>query len=153
MPHGSLLVDQNGSVVSGLVVKDRLMLSEEGILTVILTINKTSGQLVTSPDIISRGFIAMRESEELMSLLRSELRRAVQQRFKRVDLDRFKQEIREFITLFLFEQTGRSPIVIPVVNSIGGRTETKNKRPPTPIGETADLKRFQEMRAQLLNRK
>ena len=40
MPHGSLLVDQNGSIVSGLVVKDRLMLSEEGILTVILTLDK-----------------------------------------------------------------------------------------------------------------
>jgi ribonuclease J len=80
VPHGSLLVDQTGSVVNGLVVKDRLMLSEQGILTVILTIDKKSGQLLSSPDVISRGFIAMRESDELIGLFRSELRRAVQQR-------------------------------------------------------------------------
>ncbi len=121
VPHGSLLVDQTGSVVSGLVVKDRLMLGEEGILTAILTIDKHSGQLLTSPDIISRGFITMRDSEEMMSLFRAELRRAVRQRFKRVELDRFKHEMRDLIMHFLFEQTGRSPIVIPVVNIIGGK--------------------------------
>ncbi len=156
VPHGSLLVDQTGTVVSGIVVKDRLMLSEEGILAVILTVDKKSGQLLASPDIISRGFIAMRDSEELMSMLRSELRRAVQQRFKRVDLDRFKQEMRDFITHFLFDQTGRSPIVIPVVNIIGGKVEAKtvhaNRQPSTETKTAADQKRFQEMRARLLTK-
>ncbi len=154
VPHGSLLVDQTGSIVSGLVVKDRLMLSAEGILTAILTVDKKSGQLLTSPDIISRGFITMRDSEELMSLFRAELRRAVQQRFKRVDLDRFKQEMRDFITHFLFDQTGRSPIVIPVVNIIGGKVETKalhpNKQPSAEAKAASDQQRFQEMRARLL---
>ncbi len=154
VPHGSLLVDQTGNIVSGLVVKDRLMLSEEGILTAILTVDKKSGQLLTSPDIISRGFITMRDSEELMSLFRSELRRAVQQRFKRVDLDRFKQEMRDFITHFLFDQTGRSPIVIPVVNIIGGKVEARtvhaNKQPSVEAKAASDQKRFQEMRARLL---
>jgi len=154
VPHGSLLVDQTGSVVSGIVVKDRLMLSEEGILAVILTVDKKSGQLLTSPDIISRGFIAMRDSEELMGLFRAELRRAVQQRFKRVDLDRFKQEMRDFITHFLFDQTGRSPIVIPVVNLISGKIEARtvhgNKQPSAEAKAMADQKRFQEMRARLL---
>ena len=128
------------------------MLSEEGILTV--PNDQQNIRAAYSGPNIGRGWSAMRESEELVSLLGSELRRAVQQRFKRVDLDRFKQEIRKIITLFLFEQTGRSPIVIPVVGSVGGggTKNFKNKRPPTPIGETADLKRFQEMRA-LLNRK
>jgi len=154
VPHGSLLVDQTGSVVSGIVVKDRLMLSEEGILAVILTVDKKSGQLLTSPDIISRGFIAMRDSEELMGLFRAELRRAVQQRFKRVDLDRFKQEMRDFITHFLFDQTGRSPIVIPVVNLISGKIEARtvhgNKQSSAEAKAMADQKRFQEMRARLL---
>jgi len=154
VPHGSLLVDQTGGIVSGLVVKDRLMLSEEGILTAILTVDKKSGQLLTSPDIISRGFIAMRDSEELMSLFRSELRRAVQQSYKRVDLDRFKQEMRDFITQFLFDQTGRSPIVIPVVNIIGGKGEAKtvhaDRKSSAEAKASADQKRFQEMRAKLL---
>jgi len=154
VPHGSLLVDQTGSIVSGLVVKDRLMLSEQGILTVILTVDNKSGQLLTSPDIISRGFIAMRDSEELVGLFRTELRRAVQQRFKRVDLDRFKTEMRDFVTHFLFDQTGRSPIVIPVVNVIGGKVTAKTahteKQPTAEAKATADQKRFQEMRARLL---
>lgn len=127
-PHGSVLVDQSGSVVSGIVVKDRIMLSEEGLVAVILTIDKRTGQLATSPDIISRGFIYMRDNEELMNNFRAELRRAVAQRFKRVDLDRFKAELKDHVTHFLYEHTQRSPIVIPVVNviSAGKQGESKN---------------------------
>ena len=153
--HGSLLVDQNGKVVNGIVVKDRLMLSEEGIMAVILTIDKKTGQLLTSPDIISRGFIAVKENKALMDKFRAELRRAVSQRFTRVDIDRFKAEMRDYMTHFLFEQTGRSPIVIPVVNVIGNKAETKTAQPdsrPQSHKDTtaADQKRFQEMRARLL---
>ena len=97
----------------------------------------------------------MRDSEELMSLFRSELRRAVQQRYKRVDLDRFKQEMRDFITHFLFDQTGRSPIVIPIVNIIGGKVEARtvhtNQQPSLEAKVAADQKRFQEMRARLMS--
>jgi ribonuclease J len=154
VPHGSLLVDQNGSIVSGLVVKDRLMLSEEGIMAVILTLDKKSGQLLTSPDIISRGFIAMKDNEELMSLFRTELRRAVSQRYKRIDLDRFKAEIRDYITHFMYEKTGRSPIVIPVINIIGGKVDAKTVHTSkvTNPEERAqkDQQRFAEMRARLL---
>ncbi len=154
VPQGSLLVDQTGNVVSGIVVKDRLMLSEQGILTIILTVDNKSGQLLTSPDIISRGFIAMRDSEELMGLFRAELRRAVQQRFKRIDLDRFKTEMRDFVTHFLFDHTGRSPIVIPVVNVIGGKVAAKtvhtDKQPSSEAKAASDRQRFQEMRARLL---
>jgi ribonuclease J len=165
VPHGTVLVDQTGAIVSNVVVKDRLMLAEEGLVAVVLTIDKRSGNLATSPDIISRGFIYMRDNEELMNAFRSELRRAVGQRFKRVDLDRFKQEIKEHVTHFLFEQTQRSPIVIPVVNVIGGKPAGDNKnnanRPavtpkdapaPTPEEQAAEMQeRFQQMRAKLLN--
>jgi hypothetical protein len=66
-----------------------------------------------------------------MNLFRTELRRAVSQRYKRVDLDRFKAELRDYITHFLFEQTQRSPIVIPVVNVVstkGGSAPAKNDK-------------------------
>jgi ribonuclease J len=127
VPHGSLLVDQSGSIVSGIVVKDRVLLAEGGLVSVILTIDRKSGQLMTSPDIISRGFIYMKDSEELVSTLRAELKRAVQQRFKRVDLDRFKAELKDHITHYLFEHTGGSPIVIPVVNIVGGPQKQGNQ--------------------------
>ncbi len=141
-------------------------------MAVVLTIDKKTGQLSTSPDIISRGFIYMKDNEELMNTFRTELRRAVQQRYKRIDLDRFKAELKDHITHFLYEQTGGSPIVIPVVNIIGGGGNGKpdgapnggNSRklvqavnsqpieqPPTPeqVAQTQQ-DRFQEMRARLL---
>lgn len=163
VPHGTVLVDQTGAEVSSVVIKDRLVLAEEGLVAVVLTIDKRTGNLMTSPDIISRGFIYMRDNEELMNGLRTELRRAVGQRFKRVELDRFKVELKEHITHYLFEQTGRSPIVIPVVNIVGGKTEGKggsgksgqkdNNAPSrTPEQIAAEQQqRFQEMRAKLLN--
>lgn len=175
VPHGTVLVDQTGATVSGVVVKDRVVLAEEGLVAIVLTIDKRSGSLMTSPDIISRGFIYMREQEEIMTGLRAELRRAVQQRFKRVDLDRFKAELKDHITHYLFEQTQRSPIVIPVVNVIGGKSDSKPSngangsngsngnrnndsegKGDNPPAKTAEQiakdqeKRFQEMRARLL---
>ncbi|HSX18386.1 MAG TPA: ribonuclease J [Candidatus Saccharimonadales bacterium] len=161
VPHGTILVDQTGAIVSTVVVKDRVLLAEEGMVAVVLTIDKKSGQLLTSPDIISRGFIYMKENEELMNAFRAELRRAVTQRFKRVDLDRFKAELKDYVTHFLYEQTQRSPIVIPVVNIIGGRPERQGTTTVTN-GESQAAKtpeeialeqqrRFAQMRQRLLN--
>jgi ribonuclease J len=156
VPHGTILVDQTGSIVSGVVVKDRVLLSEEGLVAVVLTLDKKNGSLLTSPDIISRGFIYMRDNEELMNGLRQELRRAATQRFKRVDLDRFKIELKDHITHYLFEQTQRSPIVIPVVNVIGGKGEAKTVHQANPTKKTEDMaadqeRRFREMRERLLS--
>ena len=154
VPYGSLLVDQTGSIVSNVVVKDRLLLSEEGLVAVVLTIDKKSGNLLTSPDIISRGFIYMRDKEEIMNGLRQELKRAVAQRYKRVDLDRFKAELKDHVTHYLFEQTQLSPIVIPVVNVISGKVEAKTVHQSKSKTEeevaAEQQRRFQEMRARLL---
>ncbi len=157
VPHGTILVDQTGAIVSNVVVKDRVLLSEEGLVAIILTVDKKTGNLMTSPDIISRGFIYMRDNEEIMNGLRTELKRAVQQRFKRVDLDRFKAELKDHVTHYLFDQTQRSPIVIPVVNVIGGagpKTDVKTAAGGrTKTAEeiaTEQEKRFQAMRARLL---
>ena len=155
IPHGTILVDQTGAMVSNVVVKDRVLLSEEGLVAIVLTVDKKSGNLLTSPDIISRGFIYMRDNEEIMNGLRSELRRATQQRFKRVDLDRFKAEVKDHVTHYLFDRTQRSPIVIPVVNVIGGKGDvsTTSNGGQTKTGEeiaAEQQRRFQEMRARLL---
>jgi ribonuclease J len=159
VPSGTILVDQTGAIVSNVVVKDRVLLAEEGLVAVVLTVDRKTGNLLTSPDIISRGFIYMREQEEIMNGLRIELRRAVSQRFKRIDLDRFKAELKDHMTHYLFEQTGRSPIVIPVVNIIGGKPEKQTgqsekpaEQQKTPEQIAADQQaRFQAMRERLLN--
>ena len=167
VPTGSILVDQTGALVSNVVVKDRVLLSEEGLVAVVLTVDKKTGSLLTSPDIISRGFIYMRDNEEIMNGLRDELKRAVNQRYKRIDIDRFKAELKDHVTHYLFEHTNRSPIVIPVVNIIsGGGNNNNNKndqrnnpnsnnakevkaKTPEEIAEEQQ-RRFQEMRARLL---
>jgi ribonuclease J len=154
VPHGTVLVDQTGAIVSNVVIKDRLMLANEGLVSVVLTVDKKTSQLMTSPDIISRGFIYMKDEEELMKEFRTELKRAVAQRFRRVDLDRFKLELKEHVTHFLYEKTGRSPIVIPVVNVIGGKgaPSPKTKQQKGPEQQAEDLqKRFAEMRSRLLS--
>ncbi|HVO86297.1 MAG TPA: ribonuclease J [Candidatus Binatia bacterium] len=162
VPNGTILVDQTGAIVSTIVVKDRVLLAEEGLVAVVLTVDKKTGQLLTSPDIISRGFIYMKDNEELMNAFRAELRRAVTQRFKRVDLDRFKAELKDYVTHFLYEQTQRSPIVIPVVNVIGGRVEKQPSANGNGNGSVAAEKspeelaleqqrRFAAMRQRLLN--
>jgi ribonuclease J len=155
VPSGTILVDQTGAVVSNVVVKDRVLLAEEGLVAVVITVDKKNGNLLTSPDIISRGFIYMREQEEIMNGLRNEVRRAVQQRFKRVDLDRFKAELKDHMTHYLFEQTQRSPIVIPVVNVIGGKGEASKTvhQSKTKTAEEIAAEqqaRFQQMRERLL---
>jgi len=123
--------------------------------------DKKNGQLLTSPDIISRGFVYMRENEELMTLFRSELKRAVLQRYKRVDIDRFKAELKDYVTHFLYEQTQRSPTVIPVVNIVTSRnggeksnrkSNSKDQKPEKSPEDIAKEQqdRFASMRQQLL---
>lgn len=133
-PAGAVLVDQTGAVVPGLVAKDRLLMSEEGMVVVILTIDKRTGRLSTSPDIITRGFIYIRDNTELMDGLRAELKRAATQRFARVDLDRFKQELKDHISHYLYEHTRRSPVLIPVVNIIGANGQSNVK--PRPVSDS-----------------
>ena len=80
VPHGTVLVDQTGAIVSNVVIRDRIMMAQDGLVAVMLTIDRKTGNSLTSPDIISRGFIYMRDNEELMAELRNELKRAVEQR-------------------------------------------------------------------------
>ena len=127
--HGSVLVDQTGAIVPNVVVKDRIVMAEDGIVTVILTLQRGTGRLLTSPDIITRGFIYMRENEELMNGIRTELKRAAAQRFTRIDIDRFKAELKDHITHFLYEHTERSPMVIPVVNVLGSLNDLAGQQP------------------------
>lgn len=122
IPVGGIMYDDSGSTVSEVVLKDRIHMANEGMFVVVLTVQKGSGRLLTSPDIISRGFIYLRDSEEIMNLIRQYLKQKVTREFsgKKKDLEKFKKEIKDEITHILYDQTRRTPIVIPVVNEIGG---------------------------------
>lgn len=122
IPVGGIMYDDAGAVVSEVVLKDRIHMAAEGMFVVVLTVQRGSGRLMTSPDIISRGFIYLRDSEELMGMIRQYLKQKVARSFngKKVDLDVIKKELKDEITHILYDQTRRTPIVIPVINEIGG---------------------------------
>lgn len=122
IPVGGIMYDDSGAVVSEVVLKDRIHMASEGMFVVVLTVARGSGRLMTSPDIISRGFIYLRDSEELMGTIRQYLKQKVARSFsnKKIDLDVIKKELKDEITHILYDQTRRTPIVIPVINEIGG---------------------------------
>lgn len=122
IPVGGIMYDDSGAIVSEVVLKDRIHMAGEGMFVVVLTVQRGSGRLMTSPDIISRGFIYLRDSEELMGTIRQYLKQKVARSFggKKVDLDIIKKELKDEITHILYDQTRRTPIVIPVINEIGG---------------------------------
>ena len=87
---------------------------------VVLTVQRGTGRLLTSPDIISRGFIYLRDNEELMGMIRQYLKQKASRSFTgRYDIEVVKKEIRDEITHILYDQTRRTPIVIPVINEVG----------------------------------
>jgi ribonuclease J len=122
IPVGGIMYDDSGSIVSEVVLKDRIHMATEGMFVVVLTVQRGTGRLMTSPDIISRGFIYLRDSEELMGLIRQYLKQKASRLFtgKHIDMDTVKKELKDEITHILYDQTRRTPIVIPVINEIGG---------------------------------
>lgn len=119
---GGIMYDDAGEEVSEVVLKDRIHMAAEGMFVIVLTIDRRTGRLLTSPDIISRGFIYLRDSEELMNTVRSYLKQKIARTYggRGVDLDAFKKELKDEITHILYDKTRRTPIVIPVVNEVGG---------------------------------
>jgi len=130
VPVGGIMYDDSGAVVSEVVLKDRIHMAGEGMFVVVLTVQRGTGRLLTSPDIISRGFIYLRDSEELMGIIRQYLKQKVARSFggKKIDLDVIKKELKDEITHILYDQTRRTPIVIPVVNEIGGGNAPQNRQ-------------------------
>lgn len=135
VPAGSVLVDQTGALVPNLVIKDRLLMSNDGIIVTVLTVDKQTKRLLTNPDIISRGFIHMQENSELVEGLREHLREFSKHRLSRTDIKQFKQEVRDEVNSYLFEQTQRVAMIIPVVNVVapagkgGGKGGKQSKQP------------------------
>lgn len=115
---GSDLYDNTGNKVHDAVVKDRLHISNEGIFIIVLTLNKKTGRLAKTPDVVSRAFVYLDDSEELIGKIRHYLRTKTDQASGSTDLPTLKQEIKDDVSHLLFDSTGHTPIVIPVVNRV-----------------------------------
>ena len=116
---GNKLYDDADQPVHEAVVKDRIHISREGIFVIVLTLNKKTGHLVKTPDIISRAFIYLDNSEELIGKIRHYLRAKTDKSISTdPEMKVLKEEIKEDITHILFDATGHTPIVIPVINKV-----------------------------------
>lgn len=141
---GGVMYDDAGEIVSEVVLKDRIHMSQEGMFVVVLTVQRGSGRLLTSPDIISRGFIYLRDSEELMGMIRAYIKQKAARAFAgKYDIEVIKKEIKDEVTHILYDQTRRTPIVIPVINEIGmnNRQGGKGNANPANEGEQAQPQR------------
>lgn len=116
---GNKLYDDADQQVNEAVVKDRIHISREGIFVVILTLSKKTGRLIKTPDIVSRAFIYLDNSEELIGKIRHYLRAKTDHTVSTdADVKALKEEIKEDVTHILFDATGHTPIVIPVINKV-----------------------------------
>ena len=116
---GNKLYDDADQSVHEAVVKDRIHISREGIFVIVLTLNKKTGHLMKTPDIVSRAFIYLDNSEELIGKIRHYLRQKTDKSISTdPEMKVLKEEIKEDITHILFDATGHTPIVIPVINKV-----------------------------------
>lgn len=122
IPTDMMLVD--GSTVGtrqDVVLRDRLSLSEAGMFVIIATVNSKTGKLRKSPDIISRGFVYLRENQQLLSEARVLIKKTVERQTEHMnplDLEIVKDELTDVISSFLMQKTHKNPMVIPVLIGI-----------------------------------
>ena len=122
VPAATIYTDENGvSGMGGEVLRTRRILSEDGLLIVVATIRKKDKRLMNGPNIVSRGFVYMKESEELIreteKLIRADVIQALHSA-KVLDLEAVKQAIEDAASPYLFEQTKRRPMILPIMMEI-----------------------------------
>ncbi len=119
---GEILVDGLGvGDVGNVVLRDRQRLAEDGILIVVLTLEKGSNQLLAGPDIVSRGFVYVRESEGLMEEARQVVTEAVEdclENQRNADWSKIKLVIRDTMNEFFWKRTKRKPMILPIIMDV-----------------------------------
>ncbi len=118
---GKVLVDGLGvGDVGNVVLRDRQHLAQDGLMAVVVTISKESGRIVGGPDIISRGFVYVRESEDLMEEARIVVREALArcERKRISEWSTLKANIRNCLRTFLYEKTKRKPMILPIIMEV-----------------------------------
>ncbi len=121
VPAGSILVDGLGiGDVGNIVLRDRQNLAQNGIIIVVLTLEKYSNQLLAGPDIVSRGFVYVRESEDLMDEAQKVVDEAVQSCLNRhvSDWGKIKNIIRDSLSDFLWKKMKRNPMILPIIMEV-----------------------------------
>ncbi len=121
VPSGNVMIDGLGvGDVGNIVLRDRKLLSQDGILVIVVTLSKLDGSILSGPDIISRGFVYVRESEGLLE----EANRIVAQTLTKLMSENIsewaslKTHVKEAVGRFLYEQTRRRPMILPIIMEV-----------------------------------
>ena len=121
VPNGRVLVDGLGvGDVGNIVLRDRQHLSQDGLIVIVLTMDSSTGEVVAGPDVISRGFVYVRESENLMddvkNVVRHEIRKCEEKGIR--DWSTIKSTVRENLRDYIFSKTKRNPMIIPIIMEV-----------------------------------
>ena len=121
VPFGRVLVDGLGvGDVGNIVLRDRQHLSQDGLIIIVLTMNSGSGEVLSGPDVISRGFVYVRESENLME----DIKRVVKDEMQRcqdmhiTDWTTIKTALKENLRDYVYQKTKRNPMILPIIMEV-----------------------------------
>ena len=128
-PSGAMMVDGVSiSDTQDVVIRDRVMLAQDGMFVIVALLDQKTGKLKKSPDLISRGFVYLKENQELLRQVRIMIKKGVEERIIKnpdrgmggspMDFDYIKKELGESISKFLYQKTEKRPLVIPVILSV-----------------------------------
>lgn len=122
VPAGKVLVDGYGiGDVGNIVLRDRRHLAQDGLIVVVATVDTDEGLLLSGPDIVSRGFVYVREAEELMEESRQIAYDAIMDVLdnnRKVDRMQLKKQVKDDLTKYLYNKTKRKPMILPVIMNV-----------------------------------
>jgi ribonuclease J len=121
IPAGNVLVDGSGiGDIGSVVLRDRKHLAEEGLVIVVATIDRMAKDIVSGPDMVSRGFVYVKESEELLREAKQIAEKAIEKGLSKrgVDNMELKNIIKDELSKFIYKETKRRPMILPVIMNI-----------------------------------
>ena len=122
VPAGKVLVDGYGvGDVGNIVLRDRRHLAQDGLIVIVASVDLDSGLLLSGPEVVSRGFVYVRESEELMEEVRQIAADAIENclyRGKHTDRIELKNCVRDDLTKYLYAKTKRKPMILPIIMNV-----------------------------------
>ena len=121
VPSGKILVDGLGvGDVGNIVLRDRQHLSQDGLIVIVMTMDGSTGEIVSGPDVVSRGFVYVRESETLMD----DVKRVIKQEVKTLeeegvrDWSTIKSTLKDDLRDYIFQRTKRNPMILPIIMEV-----------------------------------